>query len=287
MALLEIDNLTVEFGAAGNAFRAVDSVGLDIDQGEVVGVVGESGSGKSTLARAVMRLLPASARVGARRLMFDGIDLAAQDESAMRSLRGARLAMIFQDARMSMNPVMKVGRQIAETLEAHAGAPPREARARALEMLAKVRIRDPQRVFDSYPFELSGGMCQRAMIAMMLLAGPDLLIADEATSALDVTVRLQVLAVLDDLVRAKGMGLLFISHDLELVRSFCDRVVVVYGGRVVEEIAAGDLATARHPYTRGLLACVPRLRDERGELPVVARDPAWLEESRGEERTKP
>ncbi len=154
-------------------------------------------------------------------------------------------------------------------------------------MLAKVCIRDPQRVFDSYPFELSGGMCQRAMIAMMLLAGPDLLIADEATSALDVTIRLQVLAVLDDLVRAQGMGLLFISHDLELVRSCCDRVVVVYGGRVVEEIAAGDLAAARHPYTRGLLACVPRLRDEVGELPVVARDPAWLEESRGEERTKP
>jgi peptide/nickel transport system ATP-binding protein len=190
-------------------------------------------------------------------------------------LRGGRIGMVLQDPKFSLNPVMTIGRQIMETLHAHEKVSAREARERALAMLAAVQIDRPQRVFDLYPHEVSGGMGQRAMIAMMLIADPDLLIADEPTSALDVTVQLQVLAILDKLVSERGMGLIFISHDLRLVSSFCDRVLVMYAGRVVEEVPAGGLADAKHPYTRGLVACLPRLGEERHPLPVLDRDPSW------------
>jgi peptide/nickel transport system ATP-binding protein len=172
---------------------------------------------------------------------------------------------------------MTIGRQIVEAYAAHFRAPGAEIRRRALDMLEAVQIRDPERVFAAFPHELSGGMGQRAMIAMMLITEPDLLIADEPTSALDVTVQLDVLGILDRLVRDRGMGLIFISHDLRLVASFCDRVLVMYAGRVVEEIAARDLAAARHPYTRGLLACLPRVEADVRPLPTLARDAAWAE----------
>ena len=176
----------------------------------------------------------------------------------------------------ALDPVMRIGAQIAETLRAHQSLPSAELRGRVLQALAAVGIDDPPRVARLYPHEVSGGMGQRAMIAMMLIAGPDLLIADEPTSALDVGVQLQVLAVLDRLVRERGMGLVFISHDLRLVASFCDRVLVMLAGRVVEEIAAADLAQARHPYTRGLLDCLPRVDRARHPLPVLDRRPEWL-----------
>jgi peptide/nickel transport system ATP-binding protein len=183
--------------------------------------------------------------------------------------------MVLQDPKFSLNPVMSIGEQLVETLRAHRRASAREARTQALAALESVRIDDPARVFDLYPHEVSGGMGQRAMIAMMLIAGPDLLIADEPTSALDVTVQRQVLSILDALVASRGMGLIFVSHDLRLVSSFCDRILVMYAGRVVEEVPAGDLEHARHPYTRGLLDCLPRLTEARHPLPTLDRRPEW------------
>ncbi len=188
---------------------------------------------------------------------------------------GKRIAMILQDPKYSLNPVMSIGRQIVETLRRHEKVGRAEARERALDMLAAVQIRDASRVFDLYPHEVSGGMGQRAMIAMMLVAGPELLIADEPTSALDVTVQLEVLAILDKLVEERGMGLIFVSHDLRLVSSFCDRVLVMYAGRIVEEIAASELGNAKHPYTRGLLNCMPVIGADRHPLPVLDRKPEW------------
>ncbi len=185
--------------------------------------------------------------------------------------------MILQDAKYSLDPVMTIGRQIVETLRAHEKVSRAEAKERALAMLEAVQILGAKRVFDLHPHEVSGGMGQRAMIAMMLIAGPEMLIADEPTSALDVTVQLEVLNILDKLVSDRGMGLIFISHDLKLVSSFCDRVVVMYAGKVVEELKASELRNARHPYTLGLLDCMPKIGVQRHPLPVLSRKPEWAE----------
>ena len=221
--------------------------------------------------RAILRLIP-GAEVTAERLAFDGIDLLAASNRQMRALRGRRIAMVMQDPKFSLNPVMRVGDQLTEGLRRRDGLGARVAHGKAIEMLEAVQIRDPERVLDAYPHELSGGMGQRVMIAMMLIPEPDLLIADEPTSALDVTVQAEVLAILDRLVRDRGLGLLFISHDLQLVSRFCDRVIVMYRGKVMEELAAADLHAARHPYTRGLLNCLPKIGGDRGPLPVLDRD---------------
>ncbi len=274
--LLDIEDLRVSFPSDGGAVEVVRGVSLTLGR-ERLGIVGESGSGKTLTGRAVLGLVPPPGRVTARRLAFDGIDLLSAGEKRLRALRGRRMAMVMQDPRFSLNPVMTVGRQIMEALRDFS---PAQARRTALEALEAVRIRDPERVFSAYPHELSGGMGQRVMIAMMTAPGPDLLIADEPTSALDASVCAQVMEVLDERVRARGMGLLLISHDLELVTSFCDRVLVMYAGRVVEEIAAARLADAVHPYTRGLLDAVPRIDRPRAELPVLARDPAWAGDGR-------
>jgi peptide/nickel transport system ATP-binding protein len=195
----------------------------------------------------------------------------------MRAIRGRRIAMILQDPKFSLNPVMTVGRQVAEAYRIHTRASPAEARRRTLAMLEAVRIRDPARVFGLYPHEVSGGMGQRVMIAMMLIGDPDLLIADEPTSALDVTVAMQVLAIVDDLVGRRGMGLVFISHDLNLVAGFCDRILIMYAGRIVETCRARELNEARHPYTRALLESLPRIDAPRAELATMTRDAAWLD----------
>ncbi len=276
MSLLEVDDLHVRFPTETGMVEAVRGVSFSLGR-ERLGVVGESGSGKTITGRAILGLVRKPGQVRARRMLFDGIDLARLDERGMRRLRGQRMAMIMQDPKYSLNPVMRIGRQLTEGLRLRERMSPAEARRRALDALEAVKIRDPERVYDAYPHELSGGMGQRVMIAMMLIPGPDLLIADEPTSALDVTVQAEVLKILDDLVRERGMGLIFISHDLKLVSRFCDRVLVMYRGKVVEEIAADRLDQARHPYTRGLLNCLPRIGGPRGHLPVLERDPAWEE----------
>ena len=273
--LLDIENLTVSFATRKGEVKAVRGVSFTLGR-EKLGIVGESGSGKSQTGRAILGLNPTSARVTAKRLNFADIDLLNADETRMRQIRGDRISMVMQDPKYSLNPVMTVGRQISEAYRAHTKASRSQARTKALEMLEAVRIRDPLRVYKTYPHEVSGGMGQRIMIAMMLITDPDLLIADEPTSALDVTVQLQVLAILDDLVTQRGMGLIFISHDLNLVASFCDRVLVMYGGRVMEECKASELQQAQHPYTRGLLNCLPRVEGRHQMLPVLERDPAWL-----------
>jgi len=272
---LEVRDLSVRFAGRDGLVDAVRGVSFTLGR-EKLAIVGESGSGKSTVGRSLLKLHPASARIEARTLRFGDTDLLAADEKAMRSIRGRRMSMIMQDPKYSLNPVMRVGDQVAEALLVHRKLPRTQVRERVIAMLEAVRIRDPQRVYDSYPHEISGGMGQRIMIAMMLIPEPEVVIADEPTSALDVSVRMQVLDVLDDLITQRGLGLVFISHDLNLVRAFCDRVLVMYAGRVVESIAAADLENAQHPYTRALLAAVPDMDRRRAALPVLQRDPRWL-----------
>ena len=274
--LLAVEDLRVDFPTRKGLVQAVRGISFSLGR-EKLGIVGESGSGKSMTGRAILRLVGAPGEVSARRLEFDGIDIMSASEAQMRDIRGERISMVMQDPKFSLNPVMRVGEQIAEAYRTHQKVPREEARRRALDMLRAVRIRDPERVYRAYPHEVSGGMGQRIMIAMMLIPDPDLLIADEPTSALDVTVQLQVLAILDDLVTQRGMGLIFISHDLNLVASFCDRVIIMYAGRIMEICDAKNLDAARHPYTRGLLNCLPQIDGDGSDLPVLQRDDAWLE----------
>jgi peptide/nickel transport system ATP-binding protein len=273
--VLLVEDLRVAFpNRDGGYVEAVRGVSFQLGR-ERLGIVGESGSGKSQTGRAILGLTAPEGRVTAQRLQFHGTDLLHCSPRQRRELRGGRIAMVLQDPKFSLNPVMTIGDQIIETLQAHSRVSGREARQAALAALESVQIDDPARVCRLYPHEVSGGMGQRAMIAMMLIANPELLIADEPTSALDVTVQLQVLAILDGLVRQRGMGLIFISHDLRLVSTFCDRILVMYAGKVVEEIAAGGLADARHPYTLGLLNCLPKLGQARHPLPTLERKPEW------------
>ncbi|MCF1463045.1 ABC transporter ATP-binding protein [Agrobacterium vitis] len=275
-ALLTVDNLKVSFPTRTGLVEAVRGVSFTLGK-ERLGIVGESGSGKSQTGRAIMGLTPAHARITADKLHFGDTDLLAISTAKRRTLRGKRMAMILQDPKYSLNPVMPIGKQIVETLLTHERMTGKQARQRALAMLEAVQIRDPERVFKLYPHEVSGGMGQRVMIAMMLVCGPELLIADEPTSALDVTVQLEVLDILDMLVRERGMGLIFVSHDLRLVSSFCDRVLVMYAGRVVEELNAANLSEAKHPYTQGLLNCLPRLEGNQHPLPVLQRQVEWAQ----------
>ncbi len=273
--VLVVDDLRVSFpNRDGGRTEAVRGVSFSLGR-ERLGIVGESGSGKSQTGRAILGLTAPEGRVTAKRLEFHGADLLRSTEQERRALRGGRIAMVLQDPKFSLNPVMTIGDQVVETLRAHTRISSREARLKALAALEAVQIDQPERVYKLYPHEVSGGMGQRAMIAMMLIAEPELLIADEPTSALDVTVQLQVLAILDDLVRERGMGLIFISHDLRLVSTFCDRILVMYAGKVVEEVSSGALQDAKHPYTRGLLNCLPKLADDRHPLPTLDRRPEW------------
>ena len=273
--VLEVEDLRVSFpNRDGGLTEAVRGVSFTLGR-ERLGIVGESGSGKSQTGRAILGLTAPEGLVTAKRLEFHGVDLLRCSPQQRREMRGGRIAMVLQDPKYSLNPVMTIGDQVMETLRAHTKISARDARARALAALVAVQIDQPERVYGLYPHEVSGGMGQRAMIAMMLIADPELLIADEPTSALDVTVQLQVLAILDALVVQRGMGLIFISHDLRLVSTFCDRILVMYAGKIVEEVSAGNLAAAQHPYTQGLLNCLPRLGDNRHPLPTLDRQPEW------------
>ncbi len=274
MNLLSVKNLRVTFDTEAGLVEAVRGVSFTLGR-ERLGIVGESGSGKTMTGRAVLRLIRPPGRIKADSMLFDGQDLMGTSEREMRALRGTRIAMVMQDPKYSLNPVMKVGAQLVEGLRQRDRMSKMDAHDKAIAALEAVQIRDPERVMEAYPHELSGGMGQRVMIAMMLIPNPDLLIADEPTSALDVTVQAEVLAILDNLVRTRGMGLIFISHDLRLVARFCDRVLVMYKGRVVEELAAQDLMQARHPYTQGLLNCLPRIGGPRQPLPGLDRSADW------------
>ena len=270
MSLLSVENLRITFPADHGPVDVVRGLSFTLGR-ERLGIVGESGSGKSMTGRAIMGLIPAPGRVSADRLEFDGTDLRSMSGAAWRRLRGTALSMVLQDPKFSLNPVIRIGEQIEEAMAVHARLSVRDRRARMLEVLAAVRIEDPERVARLYPHELSGGMGQRVMIAMMVVMEPALMIADEPTSALDVSVRGQVLDILADLVARRGMGLILISHDLNMVARWCDRVLVMYRGEIVEEIGAGALYAAQHPYTRGLVASLPRIDEDRDRLPVLDR----------------
>ena len=274
--ILSVKNMSVQFPTLSGVVNAVKNVSFDVGR-EKVGIIGESGSGKSTTGRAIMRLQPDTARVVADKMRFEDVDLLTATEADMRAIRGSRISMILQDPKYSLNPVMTVGEQIAETVILHERLGKKAARERTLAMLERVNIRDAQRVFNLYPHEVSGGMGQRIMISMMLISSPSLIIADEPTSALDVTVRQQVLSILDDLITERNIGLIFISHDLNLVKSFCDRVIIMYAGRIVEIIEASRLDDATHPYTRGLLEALPSLDHPRDRLEVLKRQTSWAE----------
>lgn len=264
--ILKVRDLSVRFGRA--EIPAVRNVSFDLGA-ERVGIVGESGSGKSTFGRAIMRLLPPSARVEATTLDFEAAPLLSRSEKAMRGLRGNRIALIMQDPRYSLNPVLKVGKQVAEAALLHQKIGKRRAFELAAEMLGKVSIADVERTMELYPHQISGGMGQRVMIAMMLLAKPRLVIADEPTSALDVSVRGDVLRLLDQLVRENNSALLLISHDIRMVASFCERILVMYQGQVIETLRSLD--EAKHPYTRGLIAAMPDPKHPVSRLKVLDR----------------
>ena len=273
--LVEIQNLHIGFQSRTGFAPAVRGVSMTLGT-EKLGIVGESGSGKSLTARALMKLLPKQTRIEADKLAFDGIDIMSASERQMRQIRGKRAGFILQDPKYSLNPVKTIGSQVAEAWRTHKGGSKREAAEAAVTLLEQVKIRDPKKVAASYPHEVSGGMGQRVMIAMMLAPDPELLIADEPTSALDATVQAEILRLIEELVSERGMGLLLISHDLPLVSHFCDRVAVMYAGRVMEELKASELLSAQHPYTRGLLNCMPSLIHPKDRLPVLTRDPEWL-----------
>ncbi len=272
--LLDVKNLWVRFPSRHGVFDAVRGVSFTLGR-ERLGIVGESGSGKSMTGRAILRLIRPPGIVEADHINLDGVDLLGKSEKDMRAVRGERISMVMQDPKFSLNPVMTIGDQIIEAYRLHSSASKAEAYTKSLEMLEAVSIRDPERVMRAYPHEMSGGMGQRIMIAMMLIPNPEILIADEPTSALDVSVQRQVLDIMDKLVKERGMGLIFISHDLNLVADFCDRVLIMYAGRIVEVCDADKLHDAQHPYTRGLLNSLPRLDAPRDRLEVLQRDPAW------------
>ncbi|MGV3652557.1 MAG: ABC transporter ATP-binding protein [Devosia sp.] len=264
--LLAVEGLSIRFRAGGGHIHAVNGASFTVGPGETLCLVGESGSGKSVTAMAAMGLLPRSASVAAQRLDFDGRSLLTLAERDWRALRGNAIGMIFQDPMSSLNPAHTVGMQLTEGLRRHRGTRGAQADRLAIEMLDKVRIPDAQARLRAYPQELSGGMRQRVMIAMALICAPRLLIADEPTTALDVTIQAQILALMDELKRELGIGLLFITHDLGVVADIADRVAVMYAGRIVETAPVGTLfAAPAHPYTRGLMRARPGRTAPRGQ----------------------
>jgi oligopeptide/dipeptide ABC transporter ATP-binding protein len=280
--LLAIADLSVSFPGRRGRMRVIEQVSLAIGRGEIVGLVGESGSGKSVTALATMRLLSPQARVDGGTIALDGTDLLALPDRDMLAVRGARIAMIFQEPMTSLNPLFRAGFQIGEALEAHLGLGRGEARRRAIGLMRAVGIPSPELRVDDYPHQLSGGMRQRVMIAMAMACAPQLLIADEPTTALDVTIQAQILALMRKLRDQNGMGILLITHDLGVIAGMADRVVVMYAGEIMEEASVRALfATPRHPYTRLLLKSVPRvaiklprLHQIAGTTPAPSRFPA-------------
>ena len=282
MRLVDIENLTVSFAQTDGTVQAVRGLSLHVDAGESLGIVGESGSGKSVTCMAVLRLLrEPPAKITADKLMLAGTDMASASKREVAAMRGRVAAMIFQDPMTAFDPVFTIGHQIIETIQAHRSAPKSAARAEAAALLTRVEIKNPEGVLDSYPHQLSGGMLQRAMIAMALSCRPQILFADEPTTALDVTIQAQILQLIKDLQRDLGMGLIMVTHDLGVVAETVDRVVVMYGGRVMEEGPVQEIFDApAHPYTCALLQSMPgqtagrqRLTEISGASPNPANPP--------------
>jgi peptide/nickel transport system ATP-binding protein len=265
--LLWVEDLSVEFRTRSGTVRALEHISLTVDKGATVGIVGESGSGKSVLAYAVLGILDAAGRVTSGRAVFGGLDLVAANESERAAVRGRELSMIFQNPRAALNPIRRVGDQIADVLRRHTATPAAEMRERAIECLAQVRIPDPGRRYDAYPFELSGGMCQRVMIALALACEPALLIADEPTTGLDVTTQAAVMDLIAELGEKRRMATVLITHDLGLAASYCRELVVMHAGHVVEAAPTREIFEApQHPYTAQLIAASPHGRNDLADL---------------------
>jgi oligopeptide/dipeptide ABC transporter ATP-binding protein len=275
--LLDVRDLRVEFALAHGKLRAVDGASFGVAPGQALGIVGESGSGKTMTLRALIGLLPRAARVSGGSVMFEGDDLVALDESRLREIRGRSIAMVFQEPMTALNPIMKVGDQIAEGPLVRLGLGHRQARERALELMRLVGIPDPKRRADSYPFELSGGLRQRVMIAIALSGNPKLLLCDEPTTALDVTIQQQILSLISELQASLGLSVVFVSHDLAVIAQTCDHVAVMYAGQVVEH---GPIEAVfkepRHPYTLSLLRSVPHVDVVRERLATIPGSPPDL-----------
>lgn len=275
--LLSVRDLTTRFRTDRGQVTAVDRVSFDVAAGETVAIVGESGSGKSVTAMSILRLIPdPPGRIESGEILFDGKDLLKLTDAGIRAVRGDRIAMIFQEPMSSLNPALTVGMQVAEPVNLHRGTGWRAALERAKELLGKVRMSDPESRVVAYPHQFSGGMRQRAMIAMALACEPKLIIADEPTTALDVTVQAQILDLIQELARAANSSVILITHDLGVVARYAQRVVVMYAGRVVETAPAAELyARPRHPYTRGLMASVPKLDGDTGRrlVPIEGQPP--------------
>jgi len=277
--LLVVRNLSTHFSSEEGVVKAVDDVSFHVDNGETIGIVGESGSGKSVTALSILRIVPEPGKIVSGKVLFEGRELTLLSESEMRKIRGREISMIFQDPMTSLNPVLTVGEQLAETYGIHEKISKHEAMTSALSMLKKVGIPLPEERLRQYPFELSGGMRQRVMIAMSLSLKPKLLIADEPTTALDVTIQAQILELIRELKREFGSAVILITHDLGVVAENCERVIVMYGGRIMEEGKIKDIfKSALHPYTRGLLACLPRPDEKRERLDPIPGSPPRLAE---------
>ena len=269
-ALLAVKNLCTSFPTEGGVVHAVDNVSFNVRKGEAIALVGESGSGKTVTAMSIMRLVAPPGRITSGAIRFKGRDLAQLPEKEMRTVRGNDIAMVFQEPMTSLNPVFKIGDQVAEAIRIHRRVSKKEARKQAADMLELVSIPDPVRRLDDYPHQLSGGMRQRVMIAIALSCDPELLIADEPTTALDVTIQAQIMELLASLQKRLGLAVLLITHDLGIVAEFCERVIVMYTGRIVEEARVRDLfAEPAHPYTRGLLKSLPSLTTGGKRLPTI------------------
>jgi peptide/nickel transport system ATP-binding protein/oligopeptide transport system ATP-binding protein len=273
-AIVSVRDLSVRYKTREASVHAVDHVSFDLQRGKVLALVGESGAGKTTVGMSLLRLLPSEAAILSGSVAFDGDDLVSLDDKKLRSVRGRRIAMIFQDPVAGLNPVISVGDQVAETLVSHLGINKKEAKRRAVIVLHEVGLSDPERIAKSYPFQLSGGMCQRVMIGIATALGPEVIVADEPTSALDVTIQAQILYQLDQLRRTRGTAILLITHDFGVVAQIADDVAVMYAGRVIETGAAAEMLTRPlHPYSHALLETLPRLDRDSGPLRAIPGTP--------------
>ena len=275
--ILAVRDLRVQISGRRGTVRAVDGVSLDVVRGEALGLVGESGSGKSMTLRAILGVLPPDARVTSGQILLDGADLVPRSQSALNRIRGPKIAMIFQEPMSALNPVMRVGHQIAEGPRVHLGYSRSKAAERALDLMRRVGIPDPERRFRAYPHEFSGGMRQRVMIAMALSCDPEIILCDEPTTALDVTIQDQILRLLARLCRESGVSLIFVTHDLPVVAQICQRVAVMYGGQIIEHGDTRDvLLDPRHPYTLGLVRSAPDVEEVRESLVPIPGSPPSL-----------